>query len=230
MQPTNIARDKGESLVNRAPFPSILFLMILVSCTIQKTELPTQIPVTPTLTPPPTIEDVPLIGDGGLISGKPCASPCFFGVRVGETQFDQAISILESNDIYPCYQESPSIIVCGDSIIIGGSQSTALVDSIGYYPNMDISIGELILKYGSPNTLHVIPSGIPEAPTTAILLFFDALKMRVHLPEVDATEYAVSNLSKVEYIDFFDESLYSELTVNMFSQTWDGYGDRKSVV
>ncbi len=124
--------------MNRAPFPLILFMMILVSCTIQKTELSTQIPVTPTLTPLPTIEDVRFIGDGGLISGQPCASPCFFGISIGETQFGQVISILERNDIYPCYQDTLSTILCGDSIIIGANRSTTVVDSIGYYPDIGV--------------------------------------------------------------------------------------------
>lgn len=224
MQQTSIARDKGESLVNSTSLPLILFLMILVSCTTQKTELPTQISVTPTLTPLPTVEDVRSIGDGGLISGQPCASPCFFGIRIGETQFDQAVSMLESNDIYPCYQDTLSTILCGDSITIGASESTTIVDSIGYYPDIEVSIGELIFKYGAPNILHVIPTGTPEAPTIVMLLLFDTLKMRIRLSEIEGISYTVTTSSKIELINYFDDILYSEVAANMFSQSWKGYG------
>ena len=39
------------------------------------------------------------IGDGGIISGVPCSAPCVFGIRAGETQFDQVMPTLEKNGI-----------------------------------------------------------------------------------------------------------------------------------
>src|SRR5688572_30285379 len=39
------------------------------------------------------------IGDGGVISGVPCSAPCVFGIRTGETPFDQVLPTLEKNGI-----------------------------------------------------------------------------------------------------------------------------------
>lgn len=39
------------------------------------------------------------IGDGGILSGVPCSAPCVFGIRAGETQFDQVMPALEKNGI-----------------------------------------------------------------------------------------------------------------------------------
>jgi hypothetical protein len=39
------------------------------------------------------------IGDGGILSDRPCSAPCVFGINAGETQFDQVMSALEKNGI-----------------------------------------------------------------------------------------------------------------------------------
>jgi hypothetical protein len=137
---------------------------------------------------------------------------------------DQVIPTLENNGIFSCKQDVGRKVICGNSIIVGVNKSTDIVNSIGYYPDDVVKIDAILQKYGPPDVVHVIPTGIPEGPTTAILLFFDKLKMRIELPESQGTNYAVSASSKVELINYFDDILYSEMTENIFSQPWKGYG------
>ena len=209
----------------------ISLVFILTACASSTPQTPSQTPQVPSQTPiaaTPKPFPTPLpeiwIGDGGLISGNPCLAPCFNGVRIGETMIDQVIPILDDNRIYPCIQDTSTSVFCSNKILVEVNSSSYLVVAIGYYPNVKISIGEIILKYGEPNIIHVVPTGIPEGPTTVILLLFDELGMRIRLPTIDGREYKLSASSKVELVNYFDEVLYQEMRQNLFSQPWNGYG------
>src|SRR5258708_7719585 len=94
-----------------------LLLLTLLSCYSNNQEINT-----------PTPRVAFDIGDGGLISRQPCAPPCFFGIHVGETSFDQAIPILETNNIHPCNQEGINIFCKNNSntanVIMAANKST----------------------------------------------------------------------------------------------------------
>ena len=87
---------------------SILLLILFVSCAAPETEISTQVPVleSPQPTPFPERAD---IGDGGLLSGLPCAAPCVYGIQIGETPLDQVIPMLEQNGLSEC-QRSASFV------------------------------------------------------------------------------------------------------------------------
>jgi hypothetical protein len=164
------------------------------------------------------------IGDGGVITGQPCAAPCFFGIRVNETPFEQVLPTLERYKINSCAQDNNLTILCNNRILIGANSSTSIVDSIGYYPDSTVHIDEIILKYGTPDNIHVVPSSIPETPKTVMLLFFDESGMRVRLPETDGFDYTVLTTIPVELINYFDAANYAMVKESQFSQPWKGYG------
>src|SRR5689334_4503754 len=97
----------GERKMKRKAALSMLFLAALFSCAAPKTATPTQERVIePTNASyrsffPKDAE----IGDGGVLSGLPCPSPCAFGIQIGETQLDQVIPELEKNGISGCQTE-----------------------------------------------------------------------------------------------------------------------------
>lgn len=201
-----------------------LLMLIVVSCVAPKSKLPTAIPDNRlSQTPLEIDENKTAIGDGGLISEQPCNAPCFFGIRIGETRLEQVIPTLEESGIVTCKQDVELRILCGNNILIGTNESTTFVDRIGYEPSNTIFLRDVIAKYGSPELVHVIPTGIPEAPTTDTLLFFDEWEMRIRLPTVDGMNYIVSGSSEVELVNYFDETLYNELRQNVYSQPWGGY-------
>lgn len=145
---------------------SILFVILLVSCTAAKTAVPTQdidrenLEIIATFTY--LAEDVD-IGDGGLLSEQPCSSPCAFGIGIGETQLDQVIPVLENNGISRCWTEpniSWSLISCGGNRLqVQVDMHTSLVNAIWFDPNVSISLGDVIEKYGEPNYVTVDQDG-----------------------------------------------------------------------
>ncbi len=208
----------------------ILLLTILVGCGTPKAEFPTQSVIVPSQTPLLPTEAIFPIGDGGLISNRPCASPCFFGVRLGETPLDQVASLLKENGIFPCYLPSHTAILCGDGIAISSDPSTFIVDGIQYDPAVLITVEEIIRKYGNPNFVRVTLGGIPEAPKISALLLWDSIRMRIDLPEIDEKEEqgdVIESTTEIQWIIFLDETSYSNLTTDEYAQPWKGYGTYK---
>lgn len=204
---------------------NIVLLVVLGACSAPRIEAQTQVPTSSIVIPPQTPMFISSLGDGGVITGQPCVAPCFFNIHVAETKIEQVIPLLENNGISSCSQDSEMRISCGTVVLVGANRSTAIVDRIGFAPSNTIFIQDVIEKYGQPNLMHVVPAGIPEAPTITILLFFDSIKMRIHLPERGADEgYPVSGQTEIEWVTYFDDVLYADIRENMFSQPWNGYG------
>ena len=209
---------------------SILYVILLVSCTAVKTVVPTQeidvenMELIPAMTY--LAEDID-IGDGGLLSGHPCPSPCAFGIHVGETQLDQVIPVLENNGISRCWTEpnlSWSIISCGGNRLnVQVNMQTKLVTAVWFDPSVPTSLGEIIEKYGEPNHVTVDQ----EAPGKIHPRFYwNSIRMLVTLPEISGITYAVEKDTEVEVIDLSDENLYrtSEKESNPYYKPWNAYG------
>jgi hypothetical protein len=215
----------------------ILILLSLISCSkanlipASQTPTVTELEGNGTRTPTTSISILPTsfpIGDGGLITGKPCTAPCFFGVYPGETPFDQTFTILSNYGRNSCKQNTTELtILCDKRNFIGANLSTRLINRIGFYPQIAVSVEEIILKYGNPSSLQIFIGGIPEAPMISMLLLFDDLNMRIHLPEKEGTEYIIEKTTKIELINYFDNELYSKVNEDEFSQLWNGYGTYK---
>lgn len=116
---------------------SVWFVIVLVSCTVAETSVPTQAIDLENMDPTEAVaflgEDID-IGDGGLLSGLPCSSPCTFGIRIGETQLEQVIPILEKNGVSRCWTE-PSVswflVSCdGSRLNVQADTHTNLVNAI----------------------------------------------------------------------------------------------------
>ncbi len=169
------------------------------------------------------------IGDGGVISGVPCSAPCVFGIRAGDTQFDQVMPTLEKNGIASsdCLTEpnvSWFLFNCGvGRLNVQVDTQTNIVNAVWLLPNDSISLGEIIEKYGEPNYVTVDQ----EAPGTIHPRFYwNSIRMLVLLPEISGESYDVEKTTEVEGIDFSDETLYraSEKESDPYYKPWNGYG------
>jgi hypothetical protein len=169
------------------------------------------------------------IGDGGVISGVPCSAPCVFGIRAGETQFDQVMPTLEKNGITSsnCLTEpnvSWFLFNCGvGRLNVQVDTQTNIVNAVWLLPNDSISLGKIIEKYGEPNYVTVDQ----EAPGTIHPRFYwNLIRMLVLLPEISAEAYDIEKTTEVEGIDFSDENLYrtSEKESDPYYKPWNGYG------
>lgn len=170
------------------------------------------------------------IGDGGVISGEPCSAPCVFGIRAGETQFDQIMPALENNGIAnsDCLTEpnvSWFLFDCGvGRLNIQVDTHTKIVNAVWLIPNDPIALGEIIEKYGEPNYGTVDQDGAPG--TFHPRFYWDSIRMMVLLPEIAGETYDIETTTKVEGVQFSDENLYrtSEKKTDPYYKPWTGYG------
>jgi hypothetical protein len=167
------------------------------------------------------------IGDGGLFSGRPCASPCAFGVRIGETRLDQVLAVLESNGVSRCWTEPNvawSLISCGENRFnVQVDMQTGLVNAIWFDPEVSISLGKVIEKYGAPDAVTIDRDG---PGTLHPRFYWHALRMIVSLPVMAGGVYEVRKSTEVEAVDFSDKNLYrtSEKESDPYYRPWKGYG------
>jgi hypothetical protein len=204
-----------------------LLLITLVACTPPNVGPPPRPVIAASQTAIITTEATLPIGDGGLITGQPCQSPCFFGIHVGETPLNQVISSLGNYGISSCSMSSDTTVFCGVefvSIAIGADPSTLIVDGIQYTPSIPITVEEILKKYGNPSFIYVSSGDIPEAPTISTLLLWDSIRMRVDLPETEEQSHLLENTTRIEWIIFLDETSYTSLTASGYAQPWKGYG------
>lgn len=208
---------------------SIWVLMILVSCATPQTENSTQGIVL--VSPQPTaFPERAAIGDGGLLSGLPCAAPCVYGIRIGETSLDQVIPILKQNGLSECQTEESASwigITCGYSVVVQVDKATSIVNATRFYPSIPISLAEIIEKYGEPDFVSLQAEGPAESPTSRITLFWDKVKMMVEMPQLDSHLYALAGTTTVEMVIFLDEVQYidsNEISFGEYYQRWNGFG------
>jgi hypothetical protein len=209
---------------------SVLFIIVLASCTAIENRVPTQaidledLEITAAMTY--LAEDID-IGDGGLLSGLPCSSPCTFGIRIGETQLDQVIPVLEKNGVSRCWTEpnlSWSLISCGGNRLnVQVTMETSLVSAIWFDPSVLIALGDMIEKYGEPDYVTVDQEATRQLQ---LRLYWNSIRMSVLLPEMSGETYDVEKITKIEAIQFSDENLYrtSEKQTEPYYQPWNGYG------
>ena len=174
------------------------------------------------------------IGDAGLLSDVPCASPCVFGMQAGETRLDQVPRFLEANGLAAskCFTE-PSVswivVSCGmGRFNVQVNAQTKIVNGIWFRPNTSISVGEILDKYGKPDYVAVFHDKLPEGSTILVYLFWDSKRMSIILPEIAGDVYAIEKATRIEQADFSDDDLYqasSEIQLGQGYKLWHGYGD-----
>jgi hypothetical protein len=220
--------EKGERMMIRKIAVAILLLMILVSCAAPAAGTPPQVEVLES-PPPPTPPIMADIGDGGLLSGLPCAAPCVYGIRIGETQLDQVIPMLQQNGLSECYREDNLSwigITCGYSVVVQVDSATSIVNGTGFYPSIPISLQEIIEKYGDPDFVSLRAEDSPNGPSSRISLFWDKLNMTVEMPRIESHMYVLEGTTNPEMVLFSNEEHYtdsSEIQFGEFFQRWNGY-------
>ncbi|KXK15370.1 MAG: hypothetical protein UZ14_CFX002000390 [Chloroflexi bacterium OLB14] len=204
-------------------FQLVLVSFIFIACLNQEIVLPTQTAILPTPKTYPTALPETWIGDAGLVSGKPCFAPCFFGIFAGQTSINQAFDFLEANGDLFCVFDNETDIVC-DNIIVTANPSTSLVESLGFSLDKMISVESIISVYGEPNYIKIQRTSIPEAPKSFSILMFDEVKMVIWLPEISGEQYPILHSTSPELIMYFDDTNYV-ITKDLYAPSpWNGYG------
>lgn len=112
--------------------------------------------------PAPVLRDDTLLHDTSLITGEPCAAPCFRGITPGETSWQDAVTIIEddadftnvqtqtaeddSSRVQIAWQQGESGAVCCQ--IMSEDGQTVQLAFLRTAP--DMTLGEVIEAHGEP--------------------------------------------------------------------------------
>ncbi len=176
------------------------------------------------------------IGDGGLISGRPCSAPCFWGIRPGITREAEALRILKEKKIFPYCQlidnESQSGTRgydCGHMVSVDFQFGTDLVDGVGFRPSNGMTVGEVVSKFGPPDHVLVSSTGTPEENLWVdAAMSYSQIRAIVYLPAfqgnrpIDPPPYSIVSSTKVAYVGYSDAIDYWR---SLKLQSWKGFGD-----
>jgi len=208
---------------------SLLLLILLVACAAPETAISPHVTVLES--PQPTaLPEMADIGDGGLLSGLPCAAPCVYGVQIGETLLDQVIPVLKQNGLTECQSEESASwidITCGYRVVVQVDKATSIVNATGFYPSVPIPLEQIIEKYGEPDFVSLQSEGPEDAPTSRMSLFWDERKMMVEMPQIHSHTYELEETTTAEMVLFLDEAQYidsSEISFGEYYKQWNGYG------
>jgi len=178
---------------------------------------------------PPNIK----INDGGVLSDEPCGAPCFWGIVPGITTKDQVIAIFEERKIFQdCeffdYSQTRGErgINCKPRIYISFQKNADIVSGLGFRPDQEILVGEVIAKYGNPDAVLVTLQGIPEKPQRlSMILYFDKINTAMVLPEQDSigSGYELSPTVQITLIRYEEQTEYKSDKKNI-PANWQGYG------
>jgi hypothetical protein len=211
----------------------IVFMVFIPGCDIfhpsTQTPYKDNTPVSTSVIGETPTEGLYDIGDGGFLSSKPCAAPCFLGILPSETLFADVTTILAFQGYnVKCVAGPENTLECsslkrGLSFTIGSNQS-GKVSRVSFFPDAVIYLDDVIIKYGEPSQIVVGDGGFSEEVVTYARLFFDAIQAGVTLTELSEKKYNVLGSSEVESIDYLDALGYSRIK-QIPHQPWKGYGE-----
>ena len=210
----------------------ILICIVLSACT------PPTAPTaegTPTSKITPTAEQTRVtritIGDGGFLSAEPCGLPCFLGIIPDETSYEEAVQILKDYQYYDNFCQELDIggswlISCKDkydsSFRIEVDNNKAYVIDIGFAPQAEITMQEVVERYGEPSYVNVAVQGCEDIRTSMVRIYYADLQLGLQPEEYQAGgSYTIQPVTIIRYVVYYgahDESIFLE-----DKRDWTGY-------
>lgn len=191
---------------------SIIFVLMLCSCGSGQQKLPEL-----------------NFGDGGLISGTPCSAPCFWNIIPGTTTEEEAVSILASlGDVQGCeYSDkiengADKLIRCDNLGITFNDKG--LVSRLGFNLPEPATVGDIIEKYGVPDSVIVLPVGPQFQEPYKMNLLYGKQRMVVGLPEQKSDRFELTPTIIIGTVLFCEEDVYKKFTGPEFNHEWKGFG------
>lgn len=177
------------------------------------------------------------IGDGGLLSGKPCSLPCFFGIIVGETQYTEAENILVSEglmdycqaiDQYQFAQEEKIGGWWCSGFAVEFNRETGIVSLIEFSLTPPVQLQIIVDRYGPPDAVSIVNMGGEHDPWLRGDVLYFQYRM-VLLPEEwqKSWEYEFAPTMLIDGVIYYDEARFEEEELDgleYFGHPWNGYG------
>jgi hypothetical protein len=168
------------------------------------------------------------IGDGGLLTGKPCSAPCFHNIIPGVTteketleMFSTELDINTNCDYWAKDNNGPAKgIDCQTFTIIFNDLS--VVRMVSFKPSQQITVAAVIQKFGPPDGVGLGTSGIEMQPPKIMSLYFDHENMILHLPAQNSNDYNLQGRTQIESVEYYDEGTYVQY--RNIDYTWKGLG------
>lgn len=179
--------------------------------------------------PPPNLRDDTLLNDRSLITGEPCAAPCFRGITPGETSWRDAFTILEDDPEFTNVQEQvdeesnakQAAWQQGDNQCCQiASQDGDTVNLIFLRTAPTMTLGELIEAHGEPT--YLIGSEFTEDQAIASVVYPD-VPMVVYVFVEGAATGALSESSEIIGVLYLVESEMDLLIQTTELHAWEGY-------
>ncbi len=180
--------------------------------------------------PPPNLRDETLLNDRSLITGEPCAAPCFRGITPGETSWQNAVTIIEDDtdfknlqtqtaengtSLQAAWQEGDNQVCCQMASEDGETVSLVFLRTA---PNM--SLGELIEAHGEPT--YLVGSEFT-ADQGIISLVYPDVPMVIYVFVAGAETGELSASSEIIGALYFTPAEMELLLQTTDLHAWDGY-------
>jgi hypothetical protein len=167
------------------------------------------------------------VGDGGLLSGKPCSAPCFHHIIPGVTTEKKALETLSVElDVNDCdhWDKNNNGVDKGMNCQNFGItfNDLSVVNIVSFRPSQIITVDEVIKKFGVPDGVGIGKLGTEMQPPIKMLLYFDDESMIVQLLEQNSNNYDLQETIQVVSIGYFDQKTYSRNRI--VDYPWKGFG------
>ena len=173
--------------------------------------------------PQPTLINDRFLADTSLISGHPCAPPCWQNIVPGETSLADALRIVSALDTVTVLQQTDQAFQFGrpgaPACCQVSADETQTVDAIILQFAPEMTMGDALAKHGEPLFFR----GQAYRHSEAILWFYyPALFTMIQavVPGVEGSLQANSPLVAAYYLR--EKDMPDALAAGMFSQ-WQGY-------
>ncbi len=187
--------------------------------------------------PPPNLRDTNMWQDESLITGEPCAAPCWQGITPGETLWRDARPIVEDlpgvkdlqiqeqeGQIGAIWRTNGSDQYCC-AIVSNSGEAVDESDVVSYIqirlaPN--ITLGELIEAQGAP--AYVVNGEEVSEEQAYIVLLYPDIPVIAYTFVAGAANGALSSSSEIVFVVYLTpEAMQNEVIRNSSLQAWEGY-------
>ncbi|MCS6835009.1 MAG: hypothetical protein NZ750_03205 [Anaerolineae bacterium] len=189
--------------------------------------------------PAPTLRNDQYLKDDSLISGQPCAAPCWRGITPGQTSWAAALTILEDDtsisnieSIQPDPNLPARIVDFNDAQ--GGTRCCRMFSSDGetvssvltlLAPNL--TVGQIIEEFGEPT--YYVGEGVTDDQALVSMLYPDVpLIIYGFAPGVSTGQLSATS-EVIGAIYLTSEDMQTIITQNNL-YAWRGYGPLSSLL